>query len=126
MKTILRTLIILFFVALVVAGVYAFSTTAWANELALGGRQLGGGEGNQTDSLSNEEGLGQGRRRGQGGGAGGGEHVHFDMAGTVNSFTLVQFLKTLVPFAIIIVVVNLVRKTLDSIRKRRRRSAAQT
>ncbi|MGD8457394.1 MAG: hypothetical protein PVF83_13515 [Anaerolineales bacterium] len=124
MKTILRTLIILFFAALVVAGVYAISTTAWANELAPSGKRLGSGEGIQDDSLSDEEGLGQGRRRGQGGA--GGEHVHYDMEGTVNSFTLIQFLKTLIPLAIIIVVVNLIRKTLDTVRKKRRRSATQT
>lgn len=123
MKTITRTLIILFFVAVVVAGIYAFSTTDWANALAPSGRQLGGGGGNQTDSSTNE--AGQGHRHGQGAGSGGGEHDHFDMEGVVNSSTIADFLKTLVPLTVIIVVVSLIRKAHDAIRRKRRRPALQ-
>jgi hypothetical protein len=123
MKTFTRTLIILFFVAVVVAGIYAFSTTAWADQLAPSGRQLGGGGGNQTDSSSNEE--GQGFRHGQNGGGGQGQHDHFDMQGTLNTSTLTEFLKTLVPLTVIIVGVSLVRKAHSAIRRNRRRPALQ-
>jgi hypothetical protein len=128
MKTVARTLIILFFVAVVVAGTYAFSTTDWADELTPTGRQLGGGGRDQADSSSEETGQGQGHRRGQigesGGGGGGGNH--FDMEGNVNTSTMTEFLQTLVPLTIIIVVFTLVRKAYDSIRRKRRRSALQT
>jgi uncharacterized membrane protein len=125
LKTIARTLIILFFVAVVVAGTYAFSTTAWADELAPAGRQFGGGR-NQAGSSSEEAGQGQGYRRGQNDGSGGGRGIHFDMEGAIDSSTITAFLKTLVPFTIIIVAVNLVRNAHDSLRRKRRRSAVQT
>jgi len=122
MKTITRTSIILFFVAIVVATTYALGTSEWADELLPTGRQLGSGGRNQSDSSSQES--GQGFRRGQKEGSGSGGHNHADLEGAINSLSMTEFLKTLVPFAIIIVAVSYVRKALDSVRRKRRRSTA--
>jgi hypothetical protein len=119
MKIIIRKLIILFFVAIVVAGTYALGTSNGANAFVPTGGQFGGWGRNQTDFFSQED--GHGFRRGQYLGSGGGDQNHFDMEGTINSLTIFEFLKTLIPFTIIIAFVSLMRKALDSARRKRKR-----
>jgi hypothetical protein len=122
MRTITRTLIILFFVAIVVVGIYFLGTSDWADEFLPTGRQLGSGGRNQADSSSQES--GQGFRHGQKEGSSSGGHNHADLEGTIDILSMTEFLKTLIPFAIIIAVVSYVRRLLNSARRKRRRSTA--
>ncbi len=122
MKTITRTLIILFFVAIVAVGIYFLGTSDWADEFLPAGKQLGRG-GRNLIVLSSQE-SGQGFRHGQNEGPGSGEHNHADLKGSINPLSMTEFLKTLIPFAIIIAVVSYVRGLLNTARRKRRRSTA--
>lgn len=122
MKTIARTSIILFFVAIVVATTYALGTSEWADEFLPSGRQLGSGGRSQADSSSQES--GQGFRRGQREGSGSGGHNHADLEGVINILSMTEFLKTLIPFAVIIAGVSCIRRAFDSVRRKRYQSTA--